>query len=70
MTNQKILSYIPEGRKGLIIGKYQENLARISTETGAKLHVREGNIYMEGSPNAERKAHIRIKEQLVRNTDY
>ena len=65
----KKIGYVPEHLKGLIIGKGRENLHKISTDTGVKFEVRGSNLFMDGSPDAIRKAHIEIKNQvaMVRN---
>ena len=54
---------VPSEYKGLVIGKGGDNLRNISTQTGAKVIRKQGDVYIVGGTEEQRqqaKVHIKI----------
>ena len=56
---------IPDGFKGLVIGKGGENLNKISTRTGAHVFRKGWDVFMSGSEEAKEKVKVEIKFTVV-----
>ena len=59
------LTGIPQEYMGLIIGKHGAMLDEISRETGAVLERINREVYMSGSPEAQRRVREKIDEIIV-----
>ena len=54
---------VPSKYKGLVMGKGGDNLRKISTQTGAKVIRKQGDVYIVGGTEEQRqqaKVHIKI----------
>ena len=57
---------VPKEYKGLVFGKGGKNLMDISSNTGAKVIRRNGEVFIiEGTEEAREKARIEIKVKIV-----
>ena len=57
---------IPSKYKGLVIGKGGDNLRDISTQTGAKVTSKEGEVYIvSGTEKQRQQAKVHIKTIVV-----
>ena len=62
---------IPDGYKGLVIGRGGDNLRNISTKTGAKLIRKNGEVYIRSGDKQQRQqARLLIGMLIVSNISY